>query len=104
MFVVTSGPQADALMAAHLCSEAALRLVKPGNETYEITETVSKIAEAFDCKVQPQAGFLKTLVASLFDFNFSACGGHVVTPAGAKQNRRRENDHPEPIGGPEERT
>ena len=48
---MTPGPQADALMAAHLCSEAALRLVKPGNETYEITETVSKIAEAFDCKV-----------------------------------------------------
>ena len=46
-----SGSKADALMAAHLCSEAALRLVKPGNETYEITETVSKIAEAFDCKV-----------------------------------------------------
>ena len=52
---MTPGPQADALMAAHLCSEAALRLVKPGNETYEITETVSKIAEAFDCKVQPKA-------------------------------------------------
>ena len=45
------GAKADALMAAHLCSEAALRLVKPGNETYEITDTVSKIAEAFDCKV-----------------------------------------------------
>merc|ERR1711936_1269165 len=53
---VITGPQADALMAAHLCSEAALRLVKPGNETYEITETVSKIAEAFDCK--PVEGML----------------------------------------------
>ena len=48
---LVTGPKADALMAAHLCSEAALRLVKPGNETYEITETVSKIAEAFECKV-----------------------------------------------------
>ena len=65
MFVVTSGPQADALMAAHLCSEAALRLVKPGNETYEITETVSKIAEAFDCKVLLGSEFWKYLVASL---------------------------------------
>jgi len=53
---VTSGAKADALMAAHLCSEAALRLVKPGNETYEITETVTKIAEAFDCK--PVEGML----------------------------------------------
>jgi len=53
---VITGAKADALMAAHLCSEAALRLVKPGNETYEITDTVSKIAEAFDCK--PVEGML----------------------------------------------
>ena len=46
-----TGDKADALMAAHLASEAALRLVKPGNETYEITETVSKVGEAFECKV-----------------------------------------------------
>lgn len=48
---IVEGRKADAILAAHLCSEAALRLVKPGNETYEITETVTKIAEAFDCKV-----------------------------------------------------
>lgn len=39
------------MLAAHLASEAALRLVKPGNESYEVTDTVSKIAEAFKCKV-----------------------------------------------------
>merc|ERR550519_3066855 len=50
------GRKADALLAAHLASEAALRLVKPGNETYEVTETVSKIGEAFDCK--PVEGML----------------------------------------------
>ena len=38
-------------MAAHLASEAALRLVKPGNENTEVTETTHKISEAFDCKV-----------------------------------------------------
>ncbi len=27
-----TGRKADALLAAHLCAEAALRLVKPGNE------------------------------------------------------------------------
>ena len=48
---IVTGRAADALLAAHLCSEAALRLVQAGNETYEITETVTKIAEAFDCKV-----------------------------------------------------
>merc|ERR1711936_384464 len=51
-----TGKKADVLLAAQLCSEAALRLVKPGNETYEVTETVSKIAEAFDCK--PVEGML----------------------------------------------
>merc|ERR1712055_445180 len=50
------GCKADALLAAHLASEAALRLVKPGNETYEVTETVSKIADAFKCK--PVEGML----------------------------------------------
>jgi len=44
------GRAADAVMAAHLASEAALRLVKPGNETYTITDTVQKIAESYDCK------------------------------------------------------
>merc|ERR1719452_297869 len=51
-----TGCKADALLAAHLASEAALRLVKPGNETYEVTETVSKIGEAFECK--PVEGML----------------------------------------------
>eukprot|EP00088_Acartia_fossae_P021784 TRINITY_DN2312_c0_g1_i1.p1 TRINITY_DN2312_c0_g1~~TRINITY_DN2312_c0_g1_i1.p1 ORF type:complete len:393 (-),score=89.73 TRINITY_DN2312_c0_g1_i1:303-1481(-) len=51
-----SGRKADAILAAHLASEAALRLAKPGNETYEVTDTVSKIAEAFECK--PVEGML----------------------------------------------
>jgi len=51
-----TGKKADVLLAAQLCSEAALRLVKPGNETYQVTETVSKIAESFDCK--PVEGML----------------------------------------------
>ena len=51
-----TGKKADAILAAHLASEAALRLVKPGNKTYEVTETVSKIGEAFNCK--PVKGML----------------------------------------------
>merc|ERR1719216_715086 len=50
------GRKADALLAAHLASEAALRLVKPGNETYAVTDTVQKIAEDFDCR--PVEGML----------------------------------------------
>ena len=47
-----TGRKADVMMAAHLASEAALRLVKPGNENTEVTETISKIGEAYDCKVE----------------------------------------------------
>lgn len=45
-----TGRKADALLAAHLCSEAALRLCRPGNETYTVTDTVQKIAESYECK------------------------------------------------------
>lgn len=50
------GKKADALLAAHLASEAALRLVKPGNETYDVTDVVGKVGEAFECK--PVEGML----------------------------------------------
>lgn len=45
-----TGRQADVLLAAHLASEAALRLLKPGNETYAVTDTVNKVALAYKCK------------------------------------------------------
>jgi len=45
-----TGRKADVMMAAHLASEAALRLVKPGNENLEVTETINKVADAFECK------------------------------------------------------
>lgn len=45
-----AGRKADVVMAAHLAAEAALRLVKPGNENYQVTDTVQKVAESFDCK------------------------------------------------------
>lgn len=44
------GRKADVIMAAHLASEAALRLVKPGNENNMITEAVQKVAESYKCK------------------------------------------------------
>ncbi|KAK7872180.1 hypothetical protein R5R35_001741 [Gryllus longicercus] len=44
------GRRADAVLAAHFASEAALRLLKPGNETYTITDAVQKVAESFKCK------------------------------------------------------
>lgn len=51
-----TGRKADAILAAHYASQAALRLLKPGNETYAITEAVQKVAESFKCK--PVEGML----------------------------------------------
>uniref|UniRef100_A0A8D2PSF2 Peptidase M24 domain-containing protein n=1 Tax=Zosterops lateralis melanops TaxID=1220523 RepID=A0A8D2PSF2_ZOSLA len=44
-----SGRKADVVKAAHLCAEAALRLVKPGNQNTQVTEAWNKIAHAFHC-------------------------------------------------------
>ncbi|KAG8452432.1 hypothetical protein GDO86_004290 [Hymenochirus boettgeri] len=44
-----TGRKADVLKAAHLCAEAALRLVKPGNQNTQVTEAWNKIAPAFSC-------------------------------------------------------
>ncbi|CAB3363544.1 Hypothetical predicted protein [Cloeon dipterum] len=45
-----TGRKADVMMAAHLASQAALRLLKPGNETYTITDAVQKVVESYKCK------------------------------------------------------
>jgi len=42
------GRLADLLTAAHLASEAALRLIKPGLDNMKVTDTIQKIAKAFD--------------------------------------------------------
>nr|AAC34392.1 PAS1 [Takifugu rubripes] len=44
-----TGRKADLMMAAHLCAEAALRLVKPGNQNTQVTEAWNKIAKSFKC-------------------------------------------------------
>ncbi|CAK8673997.1 proliferation-associated protein 2G4-like [Clavelina lepadiformis] len=48
--------RADVINAAHLCSEAALRLVKAGNKTEQVTNAIAKVAESFNCK--PVEGML----------------------------------------------
>jgi len=45
-----TGRQADALLAAHYASEAALRLMKPGTENQAVTNIVQTIAESYKCK------------------------------------------------------
>ncbi|XP_013391205.1 proliferation-associated protein 2G4 [Lingula anatina] len=44
------GRKADAILAAYWGVEAALRLVKPGEENYTVTEAIQKVAESFKCK------------------------------------------------------
>jgi len=51
-----TGRQADVMLAAHYCAEAALRLVKPGNHNFAVTDTWNKIAEVYKCK--PVEGML----------------------------------------------
>lgn len=44
-----TGWNADVIKAAHLCAEAALRLVKPGNQNTQVTEAWNKVAHSFNC-------------------------------------------------------
>ncbi|KAG1961592.1 proliferation-associated protein 2G4b [Pimephales promelas] len=44
-----TGRKADVIKAAYLCAEAALRLVKPGNQNTQVTEAWNKIAQSFKC-------------------------------------------------------
>lgn len=45
-----TGRKADVIKAAHLASEAAMRLVRVGNKNWTVTDTVAKVASAFSCK------------------------------------------------------
>jgi len=45
-----TGRKADVITAAHLASEAALRLVKPGGENLAVTDGIQKVAESYKCK------------------------------------------------------
>jgi curved DNA binding protein len=51
-----TGRKADVILAAYNAAEAALRLLKPGSNNYQVTEAIDKIAESFKCK--PVEGML----------------------------------------------
>lgn len=50
------GRKADVILAAYNAIEAALRLLKPDSNNYQLTEVITKIAEAYKCK--PVEGML----------------------------------------------
>merc|ERR1712168_1676985 len=45
-----SGRKADAVVAAHMAAEAALRMVKPGNNNVEVTAAIQTVADDYKCK------------------------------------------------------
>ncbi|KAF6018411.1 PA2G4 [Bugula neritina] len=51
-----SGRNADVILAAHFAAEAALRLLKGGNDNYMVTDTIQKVVEEYGCK--PVEGML----------------------------------------------
>merc|ERR1712044_73138 len=79
-----TGRKADAILAAHLCAEAALSLVKPGNETYIVTDTVQKVAESFECK--PVEGMLS------HQLNQNVIDGEKTIIQNPNEAQRKEHD------------
>ncbi|VDM33508.1 unnamed protein product [Hydatigera taeniaeformis] len=70
-FVVGAGPEkkvtgrrADVIVAANIAAEVARRLVKPGNENYEVSDMITKAVADFDCRpIQGvQSNLMKKLV------------------------------------------
>lgn len=45
-----TGKRADVIKAAWHAAEVAMRLVKVGNKNWDVTNAVSKVAAAWDCK------------------------------------------------------
>lgn len=43
------GRKADVILAAYKGLQAAYRLTRPGNNNYQVTDAISKIAEAYEC-------------------------------------------------------
>lgn len=61
-----TGRRADVLRAAWSAAEVAMRLVRVGNKNWQVTEAVSKVAAAWDCK--PVEG-------AFLSCNVSRCSG-----------------------------
>ena len=91
-----TGRRADALRAAWTAAEVAMRLVRVGNKNWQVTEAVSKVAAAWDCKPVEGAffffGWPSKMAGILIPPN--PPDRHVVMPADSKCDRWEETDHP----------
>jgi len=54
--IAVTGRKADVICAAHIASEVALRLLKPGKKNTDVTNAIKKVADFF--KVEPLEGVL----------------------------------------------
>lgn len=52
--VPTTGPRADAMLAAYLAADIAAKLIRPGNKNKQVSDAIKKVAEAY--KVNLVAG------------------------------------------------
>lgn len=62
-----TGRRADVLRAAWTAAEVAMRLVRVGNKNWQVTEAVSKVAAAWDCK--PVEGAFSLVSGSKLGWN-----------------------------------
>ena len=88
-----TGRRADVLRAAWTAAEVAMRLVRVGNKNWQVTETVSKVAAAWDCK--PVEG---TVAPAPFLLGggrrrLTTCERHVIVPTDTKRHRWEETYH-----------
>jgi hypothetical protein len=64
-----TGRRADALRAAWTAAEVAMRLVRVGNKNWQVTEAVSKVAAAWDCKPVEGASFRSVWLQAVESWN-----------------------------------
>ena len=89
-----AGRRADVLRAAWTAAEVAMRLVRVGNKNWQITEAVSKVAAAWDCK--PVEGAFVRALGRWDNGKIDYLDRHVVMPANPKCDRWEETDHSQP--------
>ena len=86
-----TGRRADVLRAAWTAAEVAMRLVRVGNKNWQVTEAVSKVAAAWDCK--PVEGTVASKSGGGWCGGLTTCDRHVVVPTNTKRHRWEETYH-----------
>jgi methionine aminopeptidase len=94
-----TGRRADVLRAAWTAAEVAMRLVRVGNKNWQVTEAVSKVAAAWDCKPVEGTVVRPSQVESGVRAGaegLTTCDRHVIVPTDTKRHRWEETYHSQP--------